>query len=106
MKSLPNMVKFMTMGRDYENISCLINKQEMPLPSVISGLQLWMRAPKTWIQGMLPLPVVTAEKLEGMQEKRWTRKRDWPQIAEVHMKGMTLVSTEDCIFPYIEREIP
>ena len=38
----------------------------------------------------------------GMQEARWTRKQDWPQTAEVHVKGMNSVSPEACIFPYIE----
>ena len=27
------------------------------------------------------------------------RKQDWPQAAEVHMKGMNSVSPEVCIFP-------
>ena len=27
----------------------------------------------------------------------------WPQIAEMHMKGMTSVSSDPCIFPYIEK---
>ena len=30
-----------------ENISCHINKQEMSQSSVISGLQMWIRSPKT-----------------------------------------------------------
>ena len=46
-----------------ENISCLINKQEMPQPSAISSLQMWMRAPKTEIQWMLPPHKVFAEEL-------------------------------------------
>ena len=29
------------------NVCCYIHKQEMSQPSVISGLQMWMRAPKT-----------------------------------------------------------
>ena len=35
----------------------------MSQPSAISGLQMWMRAPKTAIQQMLPLPMVIAEEL-------------------------------------------
>ena len=46
-----------------ENISCHINKEETSQPSAISGLQMWMRAPKTLIQEMLPLPMVIAEEL-------------------------------------------
>ena len=33
--------------------------------SVISGLQMWMRAPKTEIQQILPLTMMTAEELWG-----------------------------------------
>ena len=39
-----------------ENISCHINEQEMSPPSVISGPQMWMRAPQIVIQGVLLLP--------------------------------------------------
>ena len=46
-----------------ENIPCHINKEETPQPSAIFGLQMWMRAPKTLIQEMLPLPLVIAEEL-------------------------------------------
>ena len=46
-----------------ENISCHINKQEMSQPSVISGLQMGMRAPKTEIQRILPPLMVIAEEL-------------------------------------------
>jgi len=48
-----------------------------------------MRAPQTAIQRMLPPPGVIAEELEGMQAAaiyhslRQTRKKVWPQIAEV-----------------------
>ena len=75
-----------------ENISCPINKQEMPQPSAISGLHMWMRAPQTAIQRMLPPPGVIAEELEGMQAAaiyhslRQIRKKVWPQIAEVLWK--------------------
>ena len=33
-----------------------------------------------------------------MQEARETRKRDWPQTAEMHLKGMNSVSRDACIF--------
>ena len=76
--------------------------------SVISGLQMWLRALKTAIQGMLalPLPTPTPPPLHsdfwgagGKQAAKWTRKQDWPQIAEVHVKGVNSVSLEACIFP-------
>ena len=47
----------------------------------------------------------------GMQEPafchplRWRRKLDWPQITEVHMKGMNSVSPESRIFAYRECSI-
>ena len=41
-----------------ENISCHINKQEMKQPSAISGLQRWMRAPKTNCDLCDPVDVV------------------------------------------------
>ena len=46
-----------------ETISCHINKQEMAHPSATSSLQMWMRAPKTVIQHMLPPPMVITEEL-------------------------------------------
>ena len=39
-----------------ENISYHVNEQGISQPSAISGLQMWMRAPKTAIQEMLPPP--------------------------------------------------
>ena len=42
----------------------------------------------------------------GNEAARWTRKQDWPQTAEVLMKGMNSVSPEACIFPYTECWIP
>ena len=46
-----------------ENISCQINEQEMSQPSVISVLQMQMRAPENVIQQMLPPTTVIAEEL-------------------------------------------
>ena len=55
MKCFPNMVKFITIGRLWnENISWHINKQTMLQPSAISVLQMWMRAPQTAIRKILP----------------------------------------------------
>ena len=66
-----------------------------------------------------PPTMVIAEELWGMQEAaicwgylslRWTgnwgckqsRNRNWPQVTEVHMKGMNSVSPEVFISPHME----
>ena len=64
-----------------ENISCHISKQEMSQPSVISGHQMWMSAPKTD-----PADAATFHGdcwgAGGVREAaichslRWTRKQD------------------------------
>ena len=59
-----------------ENVSCHINKQELSQPSLISGLQTWMRAPKTVIQRMLPPLMGDCWRAGGMQEARWKKKQD------------------------------
>ena len=51
------------------NISCHINKPEISPPSVISGLQMWMRAPKTVIQQTLPPPTMITEELGGCKKQ-------------------------------------
>ena len=84
--------------------SCHINEQEILPPSVISGLQMWMKAPQIVIQRML-LPAANPGdcwRAGVMQEARWTRKQDWPQIAEVRVKWINSVSPEACIFPHTE----
>ena len=74
---------------------------------MISGLQLWIRAPKT-DPGDAPTPHGDCGGAGGMQEAaichslRWTRKQDWPQIDGMHMKELNSVSPEACIFAYIE----
>ena len=62
-----------------EDISCHIDKQEMSQPSAISGLQMWMRAPKTVIQQMLPSAMVTAEELGGHKEQGEQGNRNGPR---------------------------
>ena len=52
-----------------ETISCHINLEEMPQPSPISHLQIWMRAPQTMIQRVLPPTAVIAEELEECKNK-------------------------------------
>ena len=77
---------------------------------MISGLQMWMMAPQTGIQWML-LAATRHGDCWGageMQEAaichslRWTRKQDWPQISEIHIRGMNSVSPEAYIFPHKE----
>ena len=41
----------------------------MSQSSAFSGLQMWMKAPKTGIKCMLPLPVVTTEELYNARSK-------------------------------------
>ena len=43
-----------------------------------------------------PLPVVSPEETQDVS-------RYWPQIAEVHIKGIISVSQDSCILPYIEK---
>ena len=80
----------------------LTNKKCHSHQWLISGLQMWMRAPKTVIQQMLPSPARHGDHWETvrMQEVRPTRKQGWPQIPEVHTKGTNSVSPEAYIFPY------
>ena len=74
----------------------------MPQPSVIPGLQMWKRAPKIAIQGMLPSPRVTAEELgeckkQGEQGNQ-TGPDNWAAYEE-----MKSASPEAYIFPGKER---
>ena len=43
-----------------------------------------------------PLPMVSPKETQDV-------KTHWPQIAEVHIKGMISVSPDSCIFPYLEK---
>ena len=101
-------IGFFSMSFWNENISCHINKQEMSQPLAISGLQMWMRAPKTVIEGMLPPPAWWLLRSWGMQSAaicrsiRWTGNQGWPQMAELYVEGMNPVSPEACIFPEAE----
>ena len=68
-----------------ENMSCRNNKQEMSQTSMISGLQMWMRIPKTVIQ-QVPPPLwwflrssdwgSECKKQPPATSLRWTRKQD------------------------------
>jgi len=67
---------------------------------------------------LTPTPMVTAEELRNARSSHLPHlppskvnrnggckqlgNRIWPQIAEVHVKGMNSVSPEACIFPYTE----
>lgn len=59
-----------------------------------------MRAPKTGIQGMLPLPMVISEELGECKNKVNKEIRLAPESWRGR-KGMTSVSLV-CIFPYVE----
>ena len=61
-----------------------------------------MRAPKTAIQRMQPLPKVTAKELGECRKQGEQGNRFGPKSAKVQMKGMNSVSPEASIFPYIE----
>ena len=43
-----------------------------------------------------PLPVASPEETQDVSGY-------WPQMAEVHIKGMISVSPDSCILPYIEK---
>ena len=86
------------------NISCHIGGQEMWQTSAISGLSMWMRAPQREHNACDPADTATPHHDcwgagERMQESAphlpplmVAGNRIWPQIAEVHMKGMNSVS--------------
>ena len=52
---------------------------------------------------MLPAIAATVEgELVSPEETQDVKTGYWPQIAEVHIKGMISVSPDSCIFPVIE----
>ena len=71
-----------------ENIIYHINKQKMSQPSAISGLQMWLRAPQTVIQQLMPSPPQWLLRSWWNAGSKVNRKQDWPQIAEVPVKGV------------------
>ena len=75
-----------------ENISCHINKPEISPPSVISGLQMWMRAPQTVIQGVWPPPpMVIAEGL-GDARSKMNKETQLAPDSWGHGKGVEAVT--------------
>ena len=60
-----------------ENISCHIIKQDLSPPPVISGLQMWTRAPQT-DQADTASPHGDGWGAGRRQAAWWTRKQDWP----------------------------
>ena len=106
-----------------ENISCHINKQEISPPSVISGLQMWMRAPQTAIQGVWPPPpMVIAEGLGECKKQeeqgntigpRQLRSRERsggsdPEAAPPHTQNAKFLNLildlwwADCLLPVLQ----
>ena len=54
-----------------------------------------------------PDSMVTAEELGVGEYVRNQKTGCWPQIAEMHIKRITSIIPDSCIFPYIEEhEIP
>ena len=47
-----------------------------------------------------PLPIVSGEEVQDVKSTGF-----WPQIAEVHIKGMISVSPDSPIFPYSEKAL-
>ena len=101
-----------------ENISCHINQQEMSQPSAISGLQMWMGAPQTSIQRMLPPLIVTAEELGeckkqdeqgdriGKEWSQWTQRLASP--CRQKAKFLNLIPhlwCSDCLLPLFQTYI-
>ena len=88
-----------------ENISCHANKWEMSQTSVISGLQMWMRPPKTAIHRMLPATTGIAKGLGKWKKQGEEGNRTDPDTWGAYMKGMNSVSPEACIFARIVSSI-
>ena len=106
-----------------ETISCHINQQEMPQPSLISHLQVWMRAPKTMIQRVL-LPSQwllrswgnvksRVSKETGLATDSWgAYERKWIQWAQriacsdtQNAEFLNLIPDlwcSDCLFPLLQ----
>ena len=93
-----------------QNVVCHISKQRMLQPSshYIKLPRMWALSPEgtqdgdKWAAGC-PLPSPSSRQLlQPSQICTWENSGYWPQIAEVHIKGMVLVSPDSCICPYIE----
>ena len=59
------------------------------------GTQDRNRMPAIKSQTLHPLTV-------ALRRLRMRKKRYWPQMADIHIKGMISVSSDSCIFSYIE----
>ena len=100
----PKKLVFCAEGSVKWTISCHIGGQEMWQTSAISGLSVWMRAPQREHNACDPADPATPHHDcwgagEQMQEAAPHQpplmvagNRIWPQIAEVHTKGMNSVS--------------
>ena len=98
MKCLANVVEFMTMGKDSEmKISpvILINKTCHSHHWFLASKCDWGFS-KLQSRGCChpppPPPKQDCRGAGGMQEARWTRKQDWLQTAEVHLRGRNSIS--------------
>ena len=52
---------------------------------------------------LLPQAATTPYGEQGTKNMSNQTAGCWPQIAEMHVKGMISVSPDSCIFPYIEK---
>ena len=68
---------------------------------------MWISEPRTLKRENKPatqqlLAAATPYSEQGTKVVKNQEAGCWPQVAEMHMKGMISVSPNACIFPYIE----
>ena len=96
------------MRTDTWSISCRISKQRMSLSSTIAAtMDDELVSPEGTQEGknschlaairLQPIPTVSPEETQDLKMGLW------PQIAEMHIKGMISVSPNSCIFPDTEK---
>ena len=80
-----------------KNIACHISKQRMLQPSSHHVTAIPMLSPEgPQDRNIMPIIIRHCSQPHPPQPH-------WPQIAEVHIKGMISVSPDSCIFPYTEK---
>ena len=78
---------------------CHISKQRMLLPSSHHITAAMMVSPEgTQDTNRIPTP-----KGAPWGDPGWESPRYWPQIAEVHIKGMVSINPDSFVFQYIEK---